>query len=459
MIREEGEKTPCITRTRENKVCTRKVTIDNRCTFHHNKHLKELATLLSHDGESRECSSLHHNTTGSKYLREKVPIENFQNSPGKELYRMCLDCRQSRLNNRNNQKAIHLNNNKKNIDPHYSVCCSLIHEKISTFDRNKVPNSMFILKSKKISTICSDCRTRDKINQDKNIEKRKEKGKNLMDGTFLCTMCCNILETSKRSTNQDGTMGNSCINCKSRGKEHNKKLRRRMHDIFKNIQLEMINEAGCSCQRCKVILLKPAKGTEYQVELYTYMENEIRYVNYGGKRYQTKVFLKEFEDLLELRTIDLDHLSEKEQRERNIIGPNDSFIKKKGGVSSIFNEYYMREEAKITQNVCCKCHTIITISREIGGNIYNKDIVEKRNFVENLKRNSGCTICGFFDGNLLRYLEFDHLDPTLKIDKIANMVFKNYTIDQLIIECKKCRIICKACHRIHTDVQRKEGII
>ena len=162
--------------------------------------------------------------------------------------------------------------------------------------------------------------------------------------------------------------------------------------------------------------------------------------------------------MLEFRIIELDHLTEEEQRERKIIGPKDSFIRKKSCVSECDNEYTMREEAKITQNLCCKCHVIVTMRREKGGNQYYGKILAKKNYVNSLKRKSGCEICGFLDENLLRYLEMDHIDPKQKINKIADMVQYGYSLEELIEECKKCRVLCRFCHKIHTSEQRKQGI-
>jgi len=67
-------------------------------------------------------------------------------------------------------------------------------------------------------------------------------------------------------------------------------------------------------------------------------------------------------------------------------------------------------------------------------------------------------LCGY--NNILRFLEFDHLDPTQKIKDITGMVQnKNYSVDDVIFEISKCRILCRYCHRFHTKYQRENGII
>ena len=75
-------------------------------------------------------------------------------------------------------------------------------------------------------------------------------------------------------------------------------------------------------------------------------------------------------------------------------------------------------------------------------------------YVDNLKRQCGCSVCGYKTDTLFRFLENDHLDPENKIANIAGMVKdNNCTLEQLIEELKKCRIICRHCHKIHTHKQ------
>ncbi len=222
----------------------------------------------------------------------------------------------------------------------------------------------------------------------------------------------------------------------------------------------MFKKHQCSCQRCNCIFLQPLESTYHHIELKTYLQNDQRYVIYKEKTYSVVDFLEIFKDILEYRIIELDHLTEKEQRERNIINSSESFIEKQGSVSKMQNEYSMRKEAKITQNLCCKCHLIVTIEREKKiKQTMPLHIQNKKNYVNNLKKN-GCSECHFKDDDLFRYLEFDHLDPMEKIDNISVMVLNyDYTLEQLIEECRKCRILCRSCHKIHTSYQKAQGII
>lgn len=46
-------------------------------------------------------------------------------------------------------------------------------------------------------------------------------------------------------------------------------------------------------------------------------------------------------------------------------------------------------------------------------------------------------------------MDFDHRDPSKKVDGIARMVL-NCSRDKLIKELKKCDLVCANCHRVRT---------
>ena len=436
--------------------CTHDLFKDGLCRLHYNLIHKEVLSTLTHDGPTKECTDkARHKRSGSRYSREKVPIENFNKANGKGLYSTCIDCRKERNRKKNELIEIH----EKQEDPNFGVCCSECHsDEISKFPREKVPISMFSLGAKKGKSLeCSDCREHHNELQKEARQKRKDVAKE--NDQFFCTHCNNIFDLNHRANNLDGRPSSVCIECKEKMTGYNKKNYAIFRNILRTIKLEKIYESECSCQKCKSIFLEPEIGTNYQVELPTYEKDGKRYVDYKGETYLTTDFLKKFEDILELRTIDLDHLNEKEQRERGIIGPNDPYIKKRGKVSAMVDEESAREEAKITQNLCCKCHVIVTISREKGEGTYTHLYLEKENYVNSL-RSKGCEICKFFDETILRYFEFDHKNPEEKLAIISDMIRKKeYSVEQLIEECKKCRVLCRACHRIHTSQQKKDGVI
>lgn len=449
----------CEEMTLKNTRCKHNVFIDNLCTLHYNRRMqKEKAPLLTHNGETKECTSIIHKRSDSRYPKEKVPVEKFYkpNKPKNDLYKTCIDCRNYKKNRKNTFKKKHDEQLKSN--PDYGACCSSQHDSpgISNFPRFKVPITMFEKKGEDKSYFCSDCREYEKKMTQ---AKRKKKKEQVEDGkNFFCAKCHKIVDIENRATNVFGSPSSACIDCKIIEKVTNKKKYEKKKNLLRSIRIEKIKECGCSCRMCKSIFLKPEEGTLFQVKLTTYEIDGIRYVDYEGETYITSVFIEKFEPLLELITIDLDHLSEVEQRERGIIGPDEPYLEKRGRVSDMNDEESIRNEAKKTQILCCKCHIIVTMSREKQYGAYTHNYIKKENYIQELKR-QGCEICGFFEEDIFRYFEFDHINTEDKVAIISDILRKkDYTMEDLIEECKKCRILCRPCHRLHTERQRKEGL-
>lgn len=61
-----------------------------------------------------------------------------------------------------------------------------------------------------------------------------------------------------------------------------------------------------------------------------------------------------------------------------------------------------------------------------------------------------CQICGENDP---RVLDFDHLDPKQKTISVARAVSNGAAWSDILLEIKKCRILCSNCHRKHTADQ------
>lgn len=459
----------CIEKTSRGR-CTYKKKIGKLCTKHHNLQLKKDKLFVAQKEPAPGtkvtcCSSPSHKCSGSQYIREKVPIEKFQKVPGDNtnLYSLCSECREYGRNVINNRRK-KLQELNKGLDLNtckHKACQSLTHnvKGVSIYPRDKVPLSQFPFRSKnskQLSKTCRDCKEYQTNSNKKQNSRKTEKA--IEQGKFFCKGCVQILDKSQQSIKLDGNLGKYCIACKEKSKEYNDERYKKIAEIFKTIRHEMILLNECSCERCKCIILKPKEGNNYVEELQTYENGEKRYVDYKGKTYLTVNFLEEFDDLLEYRTLELDHISEEEQRERGIIDEDEAFIEKKGCVSSMDNEYDMRKEAEITQLLCCKCHLIITISREDGE--FERWSNDKIDYIKKLKTETGCSCCGYKNPDLLRYFECHHLDPTEKIGNISNMMrAKNYTLQDIKDEIAKCIILCRACHKIHTSIQKKEGIL
>tara|TARA_R110001592_G_scaffold89044_10_gene261982 strand:- start:3668 stop:4210 length:543 start_codon:yes stop_codon:yes gene_type:complete len=56
-----------------------------------------------------------------------------------------------------------------------------------------------------------------------------------------------------------------------------------------------------------------------------------------------------------------------------------------------------------------------------------------------------CTVCGYSD---YRALDFHHIDPSSKIDTIAQLCNRSVAWRRIKEELKKCELICANCHRI-----------
>ena len=65
---------------------------------------------------------------------------------------------------------------------------------------------------------------------------------------------------------------------------------------------------------------------------------------------------------------------------------------------------------------------------------------QRRNYYIFLSGNR-CRKCGS-----VTELEFDHIDPSTKIDTISNMLAKSVHVDIHHAELKKCQLLCRQCH-------------
>ncbi len=163
--------------------------------------------------------------------------------------------------------------------------------------------------------------------------------------------------------------------------------------------------------------------------------------------------------------MEFDHLNEEEQREREILKPDEDYKPKIGSVCQLSSAKFMLKEVEKTQLLCCKCHIIETLRREKelrnGKPQQTKTVLEqeKTKYINKIK-SQGCGVCKFYDENLHRFLEFDHINPNEKIDEVCRMKIRSYySLQNMIDEIKKCRILCRHCHKIHTAKQIRQGLL
>lgn len=412
--------------------------------------------------EYRKCSNKRH-YLNSSIPEEKVPIKNFEKPNRKDRYfKSCVECREYANKCKRNMKNRKLEEAKKlNKDPNFKFCISSNHKDVSNFPQDKVPIEMFFSKigRKKILDNCSDCR--EHIYKVKSLYKEKliEKSKN--NDLGFCKKCYVVLEKENMRFNEDGEISNFCLFCSEKIPEINLKNKKRIKEIYYQILIEEIYKYESSCQRCKLIFLKPENDNIVK-ELNIYEKDGKNYVKYKEQEYLVLDFLDKYENLLEFRIIDFDHLTEEEQRERGILLPEEEYIPKINSVARMSNENSMRKEANKCQHLCCKCHVVVTNMRKFKDTKNNSspEFLKRKEYVDKIK-SEGCSVCGFYDPDpMLRgFMEMDHIDPSTKIKDVTKLIYGSLTFEDLVEECSKCRPICKFCHRLHSYNQRKNGII
>lgn len=431
--------------------------------------LEVLASNIDENSEFQLCTSKIHTENISNYPRDKVPKKMFlkdPDNPESEKLQNCSDCRNKykewSSNNREKLKEEIRLLNSEDPNAELLACNGIRHQLSSKYKREEVPRHMFLKfpenpRSPLLNT-CSDCRKYDNEIHGKDAAWKVKRQTNVKEGEFYCSGCFKIKPLEDQATNLDGEKSMACNDCKISQKNY----KQNTVELKRQIKIETIRKNKCSCEKCKKIYLQPENENSGVTELSTYERDNTAYVTYKDKEYTVDDFLDEFEELLELRILDYDHLTEEEQRERGLLGEDDVFVPKKCNVTRLSGEDNIRLETAKTQLIDCRCHPEETIRRnpvDVTGRSAPRD--EKAAYVNELKC-KGCSICGFYDPDLLCFLEFDHLDVDNKIDIISNMVADPaYTLEDIIVETSELitRILCRFCHRIHTDWQRKAGLI
>lgn len=93
---------------------------------------------------------------------------------------------------------------------------------------------------------------------------------------------------------------------------------------------------------------------------------------------------------------------------------------------------------------------------------YNKEAYKlKRQLIIDKKKN-GCERCGFQAEDPCQ-LDLDHIDPLSKRvtqsgHRLSPSSMMGYSIENIVEELKRCRVLCKNCHSLHTHQTRGERI-
>jgi len=73
---------------------------------------------------------------------------------------------------------------------------------------------------------------------------------------------------------------------------------------------------------------------------------------------------------------------------------------------------------------------------------------ETQAWLDAYKLERGCASCGYCQHP--RALEFDHDDPSQKVAKISQMVWKGFSKKVILEEIAKCTLLCSNCHHVKT---------
>ncbi len=116
---------------------------------------------------------------------------------------------------------------------------------------------------------------------------------------------------------------------------------------------------------------------------------------------------------LELSILQFDHLTENEQRHMGSLLPGEIFIPKKKIVTKLTSNSARKLEALKCQLVCGKCHMLETIRRESGKKHNARPLLERKKLLYSQKlKSKGCEICHYQNTSLLRFFDFDHINPS-----------------------------------------------
>jgi len=407
------------------------------------------------------CVSTYHNSGSSEYAKDKVPIELFHlhRNTIKKKFTQCEDCRRDSAEKR---KAVKEERERKfeesrNSGSKYLYCPYRYHNLISEYPTNKVPRENFEKKiSKNLHDECYDCRHRDEYEKDGEL-------------IFFCSSCCNKFPVEEKNITKDGYPGKCCKHCVEVNKKAKTIVNARIARVQRDVKIEYVRKNEACCEMCKRILLNNPDWNDVEDDdpfayelliLDTFIMNGERVVEYDGKIYNAKRFLIANDENLQLTVLEYDHLTETEQRERGLLGKKEKFIPKLNEVANCKSETTIRAEAKKCQLICCECHKRVTAERIIEERTteyeLNTRTTEKIEYVRNVKK-AGCECCGYADEDLPSFLEFDHINPENKIMAVGTMIREySYTVEDIIDEIEKCRILCTICHRVRTLWQRND---
>ena len=107
---------------------------------------------------------------------------------------------------------------------------------------------------------------------------------------------------------------------------------------------------------------------------------------------------------------------------------------------------------KACQSVYARNHYVNHIpayyKRRLDSN--QRSILRNRSFAIEHLRTHPCVDCGENDPIVL---EFDHIDPSTKVDAVSDLIRCAYSLERVKSEMERCEVRCVNCHRRRTARQ------
>jgi len=75
----------------------------------------------------------------------------------------------------------------------------------------------------------------------------------------------------------------------------------------------------------------------------------------------------------------------------------------------------------------------------------------RKYWLSKYKNIKGCSRCGY--NEYAGSLDFDHIDTETKVRPVSRMTLGS--LKNLILEVRKCIILCKNCHQVKTELNRE----
>ena len=119
----------------------------------------------------------------------------------------------------------------------------------------------------------------------------------------------------------------------------------------------------------------------------------------------------------------------------------------KCGIEKPITEFNWRSKKDGTHRSECKvCHTAYM----------KQKYQEKKNQIQDIKMQLKCAKCGYNEYPIA--LDFHHLDPSQKDEKVSRWVSNHYSIERALEEMKKCICLCANCHRVFHFLEKEQNI-